>query len=134
MNDIGMKITLSLAALYNLAWGFMVVFFPHLPFQWLHLPQPEPPWIWQCLGMVIGVYGVGYAIAARDPFRHWAIVFVGLLGKICGPLGFLFYAFRGEIPWRFGLNLLFNDLVWWIPFTLILTRVYRQESLRKQIW
>jgi hypothetical protein len=41
--------------------------------------------IWQCLGMVIGVYGVGYFIASRDPVRHWPIVFVGLLGKIFWP-------------------------------------------------
>ena len=128
-----MKTTLFLAALYNLGWGFFVVVFPNALFRWLNLPSPQPLWIWQCLGMVIGVYGVGYSVAARDPIRHWAIVLVGLLGKILGPLGFLFYVSRGEIPWRFGLNLIFNDLIWWIPFTLILLKVYRKELLRRKV-
>jgi len=127
-----MKLTLFLAALYNLVWGIFAVFFPNALFQWLGLPPPEPPWVWQCLGMVIGVYGVGYAIAARDPFRHWAIVFVGLLGKLFGPLGFLFYALRGQIPWRFGINLVLNDLIWWIPFGWILWKVTRRERLIKK--
>ena len=40
------------------------------------------------VAFVATVYGVGYAVAARDPLRHWPIVFVGLLGKILGPIGF----------------------------------------------
>ena len=70
--------------------------------------------------MIVGVYGVGYAIAAYDPVRHWPIVLVGLLGKTFGPIGFVFSAVYCELPWIAGLTLLTNDLVWWIPFGLIL--------------
>jgi hypothetical protein len=70
--------------------------------------------------MVIGVYGIGYWCASRDPVRHWPIVFVGLLGKIFGPIGFIWTATRGEIPWAFGVTIPTNDLLWWIPFALIL--------------
>ena len=76
--------------------------------------------IWQCLGMVIGVFGIGYLCASRDPVRHWPIVLVGFLGKIFGPVGFLWTASRGEIPWMFGATIPTNDLIWWIPFALIL--------------
>src|SRR5215468_2521786 len=80
------------AAVYNLLWGGCVVLFPLQPFRWLGMPLPNYPQIWQCVGMIVGVYGIGYACAARDPLRHWPIVLVGLLGKIFGPLGFLLSA------------------------------------------
>jgi peroxiredoxin len=112
--------TLRAAALYNLAWGALVVFFPLEPFRWLGMEPPLYPEIWQCLGMVVGVYGVGYALAAGNPYRHWPIVFVGLLGKILGPLGFYQAAVSGRLPWAAGWTILTNDLVWWLPFGLIL--------------
>jgi peroxiredoxin len=66
--------------------------------------------------MIVGVYGVGYLIAARDPARHWPIVLVGLLGKILGPIGFIGAVIQGQLPLAFGWTILTNDLVWWAPF------------------
>ncbi len=86
------------------------------------MKPPGYPAIWQCLGIVIGVYGVGYACAATAPLRHWPIVLVGLLGKILGPMGFVLAARHGELPWRFGWILLTNDLIWWLPFAVMLWR------------
>jgi hypothetical protein len=120
-----MQVVLSLAALYNLAWGAFVVVFPETLFRWAGMEPPTYPQIWQCLGMVVGVYGIGYAIAAADPFRHWPIVFVGLLGKLLGPIGFLKNALEGALPWRTGWLNVTNDLIWWIPFSAILLGAYR---------
>lgn len=125
-----MRAVLAAAGVYNLAWGVFVVAFPLAYFRWTRMPEPNYPQIWQCLGMVVGVYGLGYLIAARDPVRHWPIVFVGLLGKIFGPVGFLLAAARGEWPWRMGWTILTNDLLWWVPFALILLHAYRAETSR----
>ena len=111
---------LLLAALYNVAWGAFVVLFPTVPFDWLGLEHPRYVQIWQCVGMIVGVYGVGYAIASTAPLRHWPIVLVGLLGKIFGPIGFLSAAVEGALPWSAGWTILTNDLIWWVPFGLIL--------------
>ena len=108
------------AGLYNLLWGAAVVLFPGLFFRLADLPQPLYPAIWQCVGMIVGVYGIGYLIAAGDPRRHWPIVLVGLLGKIFGPIGFVHAAWQGTFPFSMGWTLLTNDLIWWIPFVLIL--------------
>ncbi len=70
--------------------------------------------------MVVGVYGLAYAIAGFDPRRFWPIVMVGLLGKVLGPLGFLAGLVSGELPLRFGWINVANDLVWWLPFALLL--------------
>lgn len=75
------------------------------------------------MGMVIGVYGLGYWWASTDPIRHWPIVAVGFLGKIFGPAGFIFNYLQGKVPAAFAWTLITNDLIWWIPFFLILKKV-----------
>lgn len=115
-----LRTSLFAAGIYNLAWGLGVILFPMAAFRAFDMELPRYPQIWQCVGMIVGVYGIGYLIAARDPFRHWAIVLVGLLGKIFGPIGFLSAAISGDLPWSWGLIILFNDLIWWIPFGHIL--------------
>ncbi|MFM7037845.1 MAG: alkyl hydroperoxide reductase [Planctomycetaceae bacterium] len=119
--------TLLAAAVYNLAWGTFVILFPVLPFTWLGIAAPNYPGLWQCIGMIVGVYGIGYGIAAGNPVRHWPIVLVGLLGKIFGPIGFLNAAMNGEFPWSAGWTILTNDLIWWGPFAAILVHAWRQD-------
>ena len=93
-----MQLVLWAAAAYNILWGVVVVLFPLAPFRWAGMALPNYPQLWQCLGMIVGVYGVGYALAARDPFTHWPIVLVGLLGKVFGPMGSCSTRCRGICP------------------------------------
>jgi hypothetical protein len=120
--------SLKAAAVYNVAWGLFIVCFPLAIWPWLEMQPPRYPQLWQCIGMIVGVYGVGYWIAAGDPARHWPIVLVGWLGKVLGPIGFLLAALRGELPWSFGLVNLFNDAIWWVPFTAALYHAWRANS------
>jgi hypothetical protein len=124
------------AGAYNLGWGAFAVFFPLVPFHWIGIPPPLYPSLWQCIGMIVGVYGIGYAVAARAPARHWPIVLVGLLGKIFGPIGFVWSASHGELPWIAGWTILTNDLIWWVPFALILRHAYAEacSNAREQVY
>ena len=119
---------LVLAAAYNVIWGLWVVLFPQSFFTLSGMAAPTYPQIWQCLGMVIGLYGIGFFIASRDIVRHWPIVFVGLLGKVLGPMGYLYNLVAGGMPLSGAWMLVTNDLIWWIPFAVILWRV-REASL-----
>jgi peroxiredoxin len=123
-----MRHVLRAAAVYNLLWGAFAVLFPRALFDWLGMVQPNYPQFWQCIGMIVGVYGIGYAIAASDPARHWPIVLVGFLGKVAGPLGMVQALWEGAFPWTFALNCLTNDLVWWIPFALILRFAWQAQD------
>ena len=123
-----MRWVLFAAGVYNLAWGAVVVVFPLGLFRIAGLQPPLYPSIWQCVGMIVGVYGVGYLAASRDPTRHWPIVLVGLLGKVLGPIGFVWAAQRGELPWSFGWTIVTNDLVWWWPFAAILWAAARSAG------
>jgi peroxiredoxin len=120
-----MRNVLLAAGLYNVLWGAFAVLFPAAIFHWLKMEQPNYPQFWQCIGMIVGVYGLGYAIAAFDPVRHWPIVLVGFLGKVFGPLGMVRALWTGELPWGFALNCVTNDLIWWVPFALILKHAWQ---------
>jgi len=80
------------------------------------------------VGMIVGVYGVGYLISATKPRVHWPIVLVGLMGKILGPIGFAKALYDGVFPPLFGLTILTNDLLWWVPFGLILLDAFRHHT------
>ncbi|QEG37575.1 SRPBCC family protein [Bythopirellula goksoeyrii] len=123
---------LCAAGIYNLVWGALTIAFPHLLFDLTGVERVNYPEIWQCVGMIVGVYGIGYLIAAGNPRRHWPIVLVGLLGKIFGPIGFLGALWRGTFPPLFGLTILTNDLVWWIPFGLILLDAARAHKSERR--
>jgi hypothetical protein len=120
--------TLIIAGFYNLIWGAWIILFPKLSFTLLGVEPASPIEIWQCVGMIVGVYGFGYIIAATNPFRHWPIVLVGFLGKIFGPIGFSKALITGVFPLSFGINIIFNDLIWWIPFFIILKETYKHHN------
>jgi hypothetical protein len=122
-----MKVFLKAAGVYNILWGIAVILLPNLVFELAGMQLPIYPMIWQCVGMVIGVYGVGYWVAGNDPLRHYPIVLVGFLGKIFGPIGFAWYVFQGLLPLKWGVVIIFNDLIWWLPFFLILKMAYQNE-------
>jgi peroxiredoxin len=129
-----MGAVLKAAAVYNVLWGAWAVLFPGHFWSLVQMPAPNYLFLWQCIGMIVGVYGVGYWVAAGDPMRHWPIVLVGLLGKIFGPIGFLdAWLIKGAVPMRFGSTILTNDLIWWVPFTLILWRAYLTQGARREL-
>ena len=111
------------AGIYNLVWGILSIALPTLQLDILGIPTSDIVIIlWQCIGMIVGVYGIAYIIAATDPNTHWPVVLVGLLGKIFGIMGMLFYIANGTIPVEFGLTCCLNDLFWIPAFASILSK------------
>lgn len=121
-----MRTVMRAAAIYNILWGAWVVLFPLAFFRLTGMAEPTHPMIWQGMGMVIGVYGLGYWWAAANPVKHWPIVAVGFLGKIFGPIGFVFNYAQGIVPASFAYTLITNDFIWWVPFFLILNEVRKR--------
>lgn len=120
-----MRIVLVAAGVYNIAWGLWAGLFPSMGFRLAGMEPPNYLFLWQCIGMIVGVYGIGYLAASRAPMRHWPIVLVGLLGKTFGPIGFAQAYWQGMVTPAFGVNLIFNDLIWWVPFAMILWHAAR---------
>lgn len=124
-----MSVALVLAGVYNLTWGAWTVLFPTVSFAYSGMQQPDKPMLypqlWQGIGMIVGVYGIAYLLAARDPVAHWEIVFVGFLGKFFGPIGLAMGLVTGETQPAALATTVPNDLIWWVPFLLILRHAYR---------
>ncbi len=114
------------ATVYNVAWGILVIVQPNLLFKLLGMPLPNYPSLFQCIGMMVLVYGLGYWYIARDPIRYAPFVWIGLLGKTFGPIGFFAAALRGDLPWAFGWTILANDLIWHPAFWTFALRYARK--------
>lgn len=110
------------AGTYNLAFGAWAALRPQDFFAWTGLAPLSHPQVWQCLGMVVGVYGLLYLHAARHLERARPIVAVGLLGKVLGPLGWAKAVAFDDWPLATIGLVVVNDLVWWFPFGLFLWR------------
>ncbi len=130
MTNQQMSITLKAAAVYNILWGTWVVLFPNHFFELVGMALTTHPMIWQGMGMVIGVYGLGYWWASQDPTTHWPIVAVGFLGKIFDPIGFFFNYLQGVVPFEFIYTLFTNDFIWLIPFFLILRKANKNKGIK----
>lgn len=125
------RLTLLAAAAYNIAWGAWVVIAPLHVWRLFDMAPVNYPSVWQSVGMIVGVYGLGYGLAALDLYRHWPIVLVGFLGKVFGPIGLAQKVWlERELPLRFGWVNVFNDLIWIVPFALALRWVWRAHRER----
>jgi hypothetical protein len=104
------------AALYNLLWGLGVLAFPRVLLDIAGVDDAGAIPLAQVIGMMVGVYAYGYYLLARAPQRYAALIWVGLAGKTLGPVGFVYSAATGALPWSFGWVCVFNDLIWWPAF------------------
>jgi hypothetical protein len=114
------RLIFAAAAVYNIAFGLWAALLPLSFFIHCAMTPPSYPSIWACLGMVIGLYGLGYAYAAWRLDRAAPFIAIGLLGKVLGPIGWLLAVSHGEWPVRTLTLILFNDVIWWLPFCLFL--------------
>ena len=116
------------AAAYNLAWGTIVILRPTFFFQLLNIPPPHELAIWQALGMMVLVYAPAYWWLARDPVRHRHLALIGLLGKVLGPLGFLWAVAVHVLSPTFGLVIATNDCLWWPAFLAFVVDAARMSG------
>ena len=120
------RLILTLAAVYNIFWGIWILIQPTV----ILFDDTNSIFVTivlQCVGMLVGVYGIAYYFASLDPARYWPLVLVGLIGKILGPIGALNYIFSGQLdPDFFWVNV-FNDIIWIYPFSWILYHVYKKN-------
>ncbi|WP_202020466.1 hypothetical protein [Mucilaginibacter mali] len=113
------KLIMLLAAIYNLFWGAVISLYPQL----LLFGNPPTDFlliILRCVGMLVGVYGIAYWFASRDPERYWPLILVGFIGKFLGPFGSAYYIYVGQLQPSFIWMNVWNDLIWLLPFAWVM--------------
>lgn len=117
------------AAFYNLIWGTVVILWPSLLFTIWDIPQPTDSALWQVVGMFVLVYAPAYWWAANNPTANYSFIIIGFLGKLLGPIGFVWAVSQNQLPLAFGWIILFNDIIWWPAFASYLHEVYHLHGL-----
>lgn len=123
-----MRKVLLAAGVYHILFAGWADLWPHLWFDWLGIERPNHPVIWQGLGLIVGLLGVGLIIASRNPIKHWMIVLIAFAKFSLGNIGFGVALFQGSIAldsiWLMGID----DLIWWPPFAAILWACLRAHA------
>lgn len=120
-----MSYLLVFAGCYNLLVGLTLVVFYHEAFKTLGLPKPQLMLFVQLVGILVGLFGVGYLIVARNPLKNRNVLMLGFLSKAIGTVFGLGYVILGKVPFSFFVLLVFSDIVYLPPFALILRRLDR---------
>lgn len=123
------RVALMIASLQCVAWGIFILVFPTQSASVYGFEKPlTDVFLWKGTGLIILLFGVGYGIASRDPIRNWSVIVPGFIAKILGPIGMVISVSEGEVSRRVLVLLPVNDIIWWIPFSLILLHAYRHQG------
>jgi hypothetical protein len=115
-----MKRVLLATGCYHLLFAAWVLLMPHQWFELLGKEQPNHPLMWQLVGAIVAVFGGSLVAAAGNPVKHWRIVFIALLKFSAGIVGFGLALFHQEIPLHTAWIMVMDDLIWWVPFAVML--------------
>nr|WP_197486702.1 hypothetical protein [Mucilaginibacter sp. L294] len=119
------KTIMLLAAVYNIFWGIVISAYPQI----ILFGNPPTDFlliILRCVGMLVGVYGITYYFASKDPVAYWPLILVGFIGKVLGPIGSVYYIWLGKLaPSFFWVNV-WNDMIWLLPFGWIIYQAVKR--------
>jgi hypothetical protein len=105
--------------------------FPFTVLDVFQVGRPSYGILLQGLGIVDGVLALGYAYAAVRLQKAFPFIAIGLAVKLIVPLGWLLAVASGQLTARTLTLVIFNDVVWWIPFALfLLERTIAGERVR----
>jgi hypothetical protein len=115
------RIVFAAAAFFNLAVGLPLLLAPQRVAAALVNTPPPDFMLAQICGVLISVFGVGYAMVARDPAGGRPIAWLGVIGKLPIPVILWFYVRADLVPVR-TLLLSLGDLGFAVLFVLFLWR------------
>jgi hypothetical protein len=119
------RVFFAIAAFFNMAVATAMLVAPGQMAGHLSIGGAGAPYVVATLGILIGAFGLGYAIVSSAPSRNHGIVWMGLVGKLgVAAMAMLQFA-AGMIPFSyFALGM--GDLVFAVMFGLFLWRMRHQ--------
>ncbi len=118
-----MRWLLRIAGVYNLLVGLNLLLFYHELFKFLGLAKPIPIMFVQLVGLLVGLFGVGYLLVARRPLENRNLLWLGLWSKALGCALSFYHVALGSLPPLYVPIVIFSDLVYLPPFYLIARRL-----------
>ncbi len=128
-----MQYILLAAGLYNIVWGSIAFLYPNYFLEQLHMHFAHDFWISKAIGLLEIIFGVAYVIASRKPFKHWLIIFIGFMVKFTVSAGYVYYMYAELMPQHLINMVLANDMVWLLPFGLILYQTFEHYQSTREL-
>lgn len=125
-----MRILLRFVAVYNVLAGIGMLVFYHEGYKLLGLTKPSLNLPIQLVGVLVGLFGIGYWLVASNPVENRNVLMLGFWSKALGSVLGLYYLAVGKLPLVFLPVLFFADIVYLPPFYVILRRLYRLAGER----
>ncbi len=119
-----MRKLLVFVGCYNLLAGLTMIVFYHECFKFIGLPKPQLMLPMQLVGILVGLFGVGYLLVASNPIENRNLLLLGFWSKALGSAFGVGYVLLGKLPPVFLVILFFADIAYLPPFFLILKRLY----------
>jgi hypothetical protein len=111
---------LIVAGLYCVVFAVVALAWPDRAYEATGMTDAGHHMLVRVIGMFYLVFGCSYFLAAYDPIRHWRIILLCVL-KILLVLSAGIYTWSREIlPTPVILWLVVDDLLWLVPFLMIL--------------
>ena len=127
-----MTFVLRFAGGFNLLAGASMICFYHEGYKLLGVPRPEVILPVQVMGVLVGLFGVGYLLVAANPVENRNILLLGFLSKAISSVLALAYVVKGRMPVGFAVVVFFSDVIYLPPFYAIMRRLYRAASQREE--
>jgi len=120
-----MRYLLRFAGTFNLLAGASMITLYHEGYRLLGVPKPELVLPVQVMGILVGLFGVGYHLVASNPVENRNILLLGFWSKALSAAAALGYVAAGKLGLGFALTVFLSDVVYLPPFYLILRRLGR---------
>jgi hypothetical protein len=122
----------GLGAAWNLLIGLSIIFAPAISLNLLygHQPSADDPLLMMLdrdFAFCVLLFGVGYAIVARDPSRNHGLIWLGIIGKL-GVVATLGQRWLTGVATAWVLPAAAGDLVFAALFAWFLWRSNRTPS------
>lgn len=108
------------SCVHSAVWGLFIMIAPGTSARvYGFAAAPVEIHLWQGTGFFICLLASGYGLAAWNPRQHWGLVLFGLMAKTLGAAGMARAVWLGQVSPSVLKLLPVNDVIWWLPFALI---------------
>ncbi len=98
MNDRFWTRFFIFCAVWNLVIGLGLAFYPTMSAANMNYTLPRGSWLFiRMAGVLIAIFGIGYAMVSTDLDRHRSLIVLGLVSKIAVALLFIVFLVLGNI-------------------------------------
>lgn len=125
-----MKALLRFAGTFNILAGLSMLVLYHEGYKLLGLKKPDLVMPVQLVGILVGLFGVGYHLVASAPLENRNLLALGFWSKALGSLLGLYYLALGKLPITFLPVLILADIAYLPPFIAIMRHLRRCAAAR----